>query len=161
MAENTGLVFYAPIISATLTLFNVIIGGLALWVNNNAASNREKRKEIRGRIDSMLKRVEEAEKSGINFHLEESFRESEAQNIRWELEKLGKIIQTIPFLKINSNINDSYNSFKQSITLVPNFSRKDFRQQSADDSLVTTIHMKSADLIHEIERAYDSKYPIK
>ncbi|MEJ1422241.1 MAG: hypothetical protein Q2484_17115 [Candidatus Sedimenticola sp. (ex Thyasira tokunagai)] len=126
------------------------------WFIVNRQNNlRETRKEIRAKLDSIIKLILEVEEVSVKFHTED-FDRNLARLIRSRIARVSVAIQStqMPF---PTEMTHRIARFRQSITLL-NFDESDHEAKPQTDSLFDDIAEETNLLIDSIEEAYSSKY---
>lgn len=140
------------LVSALITGINVLIAATAIIINNRMALRREIRKEFRNKYDSLQKRIEEIESLSVEFHTGASHNGLLADEIKWKVDRVSKIMNSIAELK-NKKIIDSFTDYKKSM-MTNNFGRSKFALQLPDGDIIRDIHHSTSILISEIEKSF-------
>ncbi|MET2526929.1 hypothetical protein [Ralstonia pseudosolanacearum] len=136
------------------TLILVVIGWAATHLLSEA---RERRKEVRARLDSVFGALQELHASAERFHCAEAFDRLQAQRLRTEIHSFQRKLERIAILNID-DLAPFILGVRRGITL-RNFEPSNFVHQGPDSDILRDIVDATAELEDELERQYTRAYP--
>lgn len=139
-------------------VLSLVIAVVALTLNNIYASRRDKRKEFRGRLESILGKISELESISVQFHTRDNFDELVADEIAWKADRLSKEIQSVSAFR-NNTVSQSFNLFKKSLTS-NNFGASKFSKRARNSECIRDIHAMSSRLSSTLMKIYDKSHPL-
>lgn len=135
-------------------LILVVIGWAATHLLSEA---RERRKEVRARLDSAFQALQELQASAQCFHCAESFDRQQAQTLVTGIYSFQRMLARIAILDVN-DLAPLIVGIRQRITL-NNFEPSNFVQQGADSDIVRDIVGAVAELEDALDGRYAWRYP--
>jgi hypothetical protein len=143
------------------------VGGWGLivtgWIVTSRQSlERERRKELRARIDEFIEDIEEIEKNAIAFYQSEpgSEKVGEPTSKMAIVGAVGKLSRGLQRLKKAQNVNavTQIIRFRKSIT-GGDFDSKDRHARDNTDPVLHTISVSALELVEQLESEYDRIHP--
>ena len=137
------------------TLLLVIIGWAATHFLSEA---RERRKEVRARLDTAHKGLRDLQVSAEKFHTAVTHDAGQARNLTAEIHWFQRSLRRISILD-EDELAPFLVGLRRSVTL-RNFDASDFVTQSGHSDVLTGIADAIGDLEDELERQYVRQYPV-
>ncbi|MCD0156939.1 hypothetical protein [Deinococcus sp. 6GRE01] len=142
-----------------ISAVSAIIAGIALFLNNFYANQRERRKEFRGRLDKTIEYIENTREQAMHFHSSD-YDSQKSEEIIYRFESLYRMVQGIPYYNDRPEIVGTYNLFKRSVTL-DSFDKSNFYKKEHGSDYTKEIYYTSEALIERLEDIYYSRFPMK
>lgn len=138
----------------------LIVGG---WVFTSRDSlKRERRKELRARIDGFIEVIEEIEKNALAYYKTPAGADapSDSPNQAWLVSALGRLSRGLSRLKKAQNVNvvAQIVRFRQSVTS-GDFDSKERLARKDTDPVLHKISVSALELIEHLESEYDRIHP--
>jgi len=131
-----------------------VFGWLATHLFSEA---RERRKEVRERLDKLVERIVGLEDDARAFHSAAEYDEHAANAILYELDRLERSATRVQALNIDALVPMLIHH-RRAITL-QNFDASSFKTQAGSSEIFADIASASADFEDELERQYGVRYP--
>lgn len=132
----------------------VAVGWIVVnWQNNS----REKRKEVRAKIDSIKKSIDDVEDLAIAHHIQAQ-EDARCMKIKRALVRVSREISIVGIagLKISDSVK-AHARLRQAITL-KNFETSQYQALALTDSIIADIGATSDSLRLHLESAYSQKF---
>lgn len=139
---------------STFVLALVIFGWFA---THYFTEIRERRKELRSALDKTCARLWDIETEAREFHMRDTFDESESRKLVRSMQQLHKQMTRLSRMECESSMV-AFLAWRQAISL-DNFELSTFSRQSAECELLVNIGACTMELEDCIERRYLELYP--
>lgn len=136
------------------TLLLVILGWAATHLFSEA---RERRKEVRARLDALFKSLRDLQDAAHTFHSAETYSASGAKKLRTDIHWIQRSLTRVGILD-DDDLAPYLVSLRRSITL-ENFEPGTFVGQAEGSEVLESIVDAIADLEDELDRQYVRQYP--
>lgn len=136
------------------TLLLVMIGWAATHLLSEA---RERRKEVRARLDRVFQTLHELRVAAEHFHCAETFDRLQAQRLRTDIHSFQRMMTRIAILNVD-DLAPFILGVRRGITL-KNFEPSNFVHQGPDSEILRDIVDAIAELEDELESQYTLAYP--